>query len=625
MPTSVTVRELIRASRGQDPAATALIAPGHRPLSYDSLDEQIEYVGSMLRGAGIGRSGTVAVVLPNGPDMAVTFLGVAAYATCAPLNPLSPREELEFCLQDLSANAVVVPAGGDSPARDVAERLNLRVLELIDSTDREAGRFRFGEPSMTPALAAESGRPDDVALLLHTSGTTSRPKLVPLSHRNLCASARSIRDVLALSSGDCCLNMMPLFHIHGLVGALLSSVAASATVACSPGYQPGGFMPWMREFEPSWYSAVPTIHQSVLAEARLDGQLTPSHLRFIRSSSAPLSPNLLEELESTFGVPVIESYGMTETAHQVASNPLPPATRKPGSVGPPAGPRMAIMSDAGELLPVGEVGEIVVRGPSVMAGYANSPEATEAAFSDGWLRTGDRGRTDDDGYFYVTGRVKEMINRGGESVSPREIDEVLAAHPAVAQAVTFAVPHPTLGEDLAVAVELLGEGTASEDELRRFAFERLAPSKVPSRIVTVTSIPKGPTGKLQRIGLRDALKAQLRVEYVAPRTDLEERVIATIEDVLGTASVGATDNFFGLGGDSLKAVRVLALLSSEFQIELPAVALFLNPTAESLGLEIIRLLGEDTGALEDLLSEIEGMTDEEVHRLNSRALKGSAG
>ena len=355
--TAVTLRELIRARSDQDPGAIALMAPGHASLRYGSLDEQIEHVGSVIREAGIHRSGTVAVVLPNGPDMAVTFLGVAAYATCAPLNPVLRREEFKFYLRNLRAEAVVVPADRDSPARDVADRLNLKVLELVSSTDKAAGHFRFAESLTTPAWTADAGRPEDVALMLYTSGTTSRPKLVPLFHRNLCASAHSVRDVLALSSGDCCLNVMPLFHIHGLVGALLSSVAAGASVVCSPGYQDGELMQWMKEFEPSWYTAVPTIHQSVLARTRSNRPLIcSSRLRFIRSSSAPLPPSIKEELEKTFGVPVVESYGMTEAAHQVASNPLPSAIRKPGSVGLPAGPHMAIMSDDGKLLPAGETG-----------------------------------------------------------------------------------------------------------------------------------------------------------------------------------------------------------------------------------------------------------------------------
>jgi oxalate---CoA ligase len=323
----------------------------------------------------------------------------------------------------------------------------------------------------------------------------------------------------------------------------------------------------------------------------------------------------MTELEETFGVPVIESYGMTEAAHQMASNPLPPAERKSGSVGLPAGPEMAIMDDEGNLLSNGATGEIVIRGKNVTAGYANNPEANASAFFDGWFRTGDLGRKDGGGYFYLTGRKKEMINRGGEKISPREIDEALLEHPAVAQAVAFASPHPTLGEDLVAAVVLRAAATANERELRQFLIERLAAVKVPSRILIVFAIPKGPTGKLQRIGLHQKLSEQLNSEYVPPRNELEKSIVSVMEQILSTSRVGVNDNFFSLGGDSLKAIRVLAQLSTIFQIQLSAVALFLNPTATELELEITKILGEDTGLLEELLDEIEGLANENTRQL----------
>jgi len=317
-------------------------------------------------------------------------------------------------------------------------------------------------------------------------------------------------------------------------------------------------------------------------------------------------------LEEVFRVPVIESYGMTEAAHQMASNPLPPAVRKAGSVGLPAGPEMGIMDDLGNLLFASDPGEIVIRGANVTMGYVNNPQANEEAFTKGWFRTGDLGYRDVDGYFYIRGRKKEMINRGGEKVSPREIDEALLEHPAVAQAVAFAVPHASLAEDLYAAVVLHDEGGTDENALRRFAAGRLAPHKVPSRILTLESIPLGPTGKMQRIGLHKALEDQLRIEYEAPSNDLERDIVAAIEQILQTSPVGASDNFFTLGGDSLKAASVLAQLSAQYQVEVPPVSLFYNPTARELGLEITRLMGEDAGVLEELLAEVEEMSDEQA-------------
>jgi acyl-CoA synthetase (AMP-forming)/AMP-acid ligase II len=280
--------------------------------------------------------------------------------------------------------------------------------------------------------------------VLHTSGTTSRPKQVPLTNANLCHSACNIRRALELTANDRCLNVMPLFHIHGLAAAVLASLASGASIVCTPGFYAPRFFEWVAEFQPTWYTAVPTMHQAILARA--GGETRPSSLRFIRSCSAALPPQVMAELERFFSVPVIESYGMTEAAHQMASNPLPPEKRKPGSVGRAAGPEVAIMDDAGRLATAGETGEIVIRGPNVMAGYAGNPAANESAFRGGWFRTGDQGRLDEEGYLYISGRTKEIINRGGEKISPREIDEALLEHPAVKESAVVASPDETRGE-----------------------------------------------------------------------------------------------------------------------------------------------------------------------------------
>jgi acyl-CoA synthetase (AMP-forming)/AMP-acid ligase II len=344
--------------------------------------------------------------------------------------------------------------------------------------------------------------PDDVALLLHTSGTTSRPKLVPLTQRNILASAHHIGATLGLTSADRCLNIMPLFHIHGLIGAVLSSLAAGGSVFCTPGFNALKFFAWLDEAAPSWYSAVPTMHQAILARAdRNRDIIARRRLRLIRSSSSSLPPPVMAELEATFGCPVIESYGMTEAAHQMTSNPLPPRPRRAGSVGPAAGPEVAVLDESGRPLPAGTPGEVAIRGPNVTAGYVANPAANAAAFTDGWFRTGDQGVLDAEGYLTITGRLKELINRGGEKISPREVDDLLMSHPAVAQAVTFALPHDKLGEEVAAAIVLREGKNASERELRDFVAERLADFKVPCKVVFLAEIPKGPTGKLQRIGL----------------------------------------------------------------------------------------------------------------------------
>ena len=495
-----TLSELLSSSEA---TRTAISAPGRTPLSYGKLREQISATVGALNGAGVGHGDRVAIVLPNGPEMASTFIAVAACTTAAPLNPGYRGEEFEFYLTDLRAKALIIAAGDESPARAVASRLRVPVIELQADGHGPAGTFVLNATG-TVTVATNSGiaGSDDIALILHTSGTTSRPKIVPLTHRNVCASARNVRDTLRLSADDRGLNIMPLFHIHGLIASLLAPLAAGGQVSCTPGFNALKFFGWLAEARPTWYSAVPTMHQTILARAANNAEVIAANpLRFIRSSSASLPPQVLIAVEQAFNCPVIESYGMTEAAHQMASNPLPSAKRIPGSVGIAAGPEVAIMDEAGKLLAAGSVGEVVIRGENVTPGYENNPKANAEAFNDGWFRTGDQGVMDEEGYLTLTGRLKEIINRGGEKISPREVDEVMLDHPAVEQVITFAMPHDKLGEDVAAAVVLRNGFNATESELRNFVAQRLADFKVPRKILFLDEIPKGATGKLQRIGL----------------------------------------------------------------------------------------------------------------------------
>ncbi len=487
---------------GQE-GADALAAPGRKPLSYAGLRSRLQQIAGELNRRGIGRNDRVAIVLPNGPEMASVFATVASCATTAPLNPAYRQKEFEFYLSDLVAQALIVQAGVPSPARDAATVLGVPILEILVDPEQPAGSFELtGGSASTLAGARGLAEPDDVALVLHTSGTTSRPKIVPLTHRNLCASARNIHTTLALTEQDVCLNVMPLFHIHGLMAALLATFRAGARVYCTPGFNALRFFSWMQEAQPTWYTAVPTMHQAILGRAGRNREVIDgARLRFIRSSSSSLPQQVMAALEETFGVPVIEAYAMTEASHQMTCNSLPPGARKPGTVGPAAGPEVAIMDAKGSLLSAGEVGEVVIRGPNVTLGYENNPQANATAFCNGWFRTGDQGVLDEEGYLRITGRLKEIINRGGEKISPLEIDGVLMDHPAVQQAVTFAMPHEKLGEEIAAAVVLRERTAATQRELRAFAAERLADFKVPRKIVVLEEIPKGPTGKPQRIGL----------------------------------------------------------------------------------------------------------------------------
>ena len=499
MSSGSTLHDLM--SHGED-THPAILAPDRRPLSFGELRGLVRETVASLNAFGVGRGDRVAIVLPNGPEMATAFIAVAAGAAAAPLNPAYRAEEFEFYMSDLGAKALVVEAGSASAAIEVALKLGVLIVELRPQAEAGAGAFALAcadarRHEFLPGVATA----DDTALILHTSGTTSRPKIVPLSQRNICVSAQNVAKTLEFTPSDRGLNIMPLFHIHGLIAGLLAPLSRGGGVFCTPGFNALKFFGWMREAAPTWYTAVPTMHQAILTRAAPNKDVIAANpLRFLRSSSSSMPPQVIAELEATFGAPLIEAYGMTEAAHQMASNPLR-GVRKPGSVGVAAGPDIAIMDERGALLALNEIGEIVIRGANITAGYENNPKANAEAFSGGWFRTGDQGVMDEDRYISLTGRLKEIINRGGEKVSPREVDEILMDHSAVRQVVTFAMPHVKLGEEVAAAVVLREGSHATEKELRDFASERLAPFKVPRKIVFLDEIPKGATGKLQRIGL----------------------------------------------------------------------------------------------------------------------------
>ena len=552
----MTIPELLRQWAEATPNAPALLAPGRRPLTYARLYDLTQALARQLRSLGVRPDDRVAIVAQNGPELAVSFLAVASTAVAAPLNPAYRVSELDFYLADLGAKAIIMDEPPNATLRLLLRHRVVRLLELERSASGEAGALSL---SAGGRGRGKDGGPGATALMLHTSGTTARPKRVSLTHKRLCLSAENIARSLELTADDRCLNVMPLFHIHGLVGALLSSLSAGSSIVCAPGFHAPSFHGWLSELEPTWYTAVPAMHQAVIAR-RPDGTETTS-LRFVRSSSAPLPSQVHQALEQAFGVPVIEAYGMTEGAHQLASNPLPPAARKPGSVGLATGVDIAVRDD----------GEIVVRGETVFDGYDENPEANAEAFVDGWFRTGDEGSFDEDGYLFLKGRSKEIINRAGEKIAPAEIESVLLAHPLVDQAVGFAVPDPLLGEDVGAAVVLRPGAAASVRDLQEHVAERLADFKVPRIVVTVDELPTGPTGKVQRrslaqqFGLTGAGASHEQAAYVEPATPLEREMAALWAEVLEVERVGAEDDFFALGGDSILAAEVLAHVADSYE------------------------------------------------------------
>jgi acyl-CoA synthetase (AMP-forming)/AMP-acid ligase II len=470
---------------------TAIILPeAGIQLTYAQLRDQVMTMADALAALGIGPGDRVATVLPNGLPAIVSFLAASIAGTAAPLNPGYRHDEFSFFLEDTSAKILLCPTDGAPEARRAAEgKVPTYSIEMDGAGFCRIVDAPNGRKSASPA-------PDDIALVLHTSGSTGRPKRVPIRHRNIAASARNIVNHYALSPDDVALCAMPLFHVHGLVASTISTLLSGGAIVVPAKFNPLSFWRTIRECRVTWYSAVPTIHQLLLARAGDERPAGCEGLKFIRSCSAALPPEMMAKMEQAFGAPVLEAYGMTEASHQMCSNPQPPLARKPGSVGPGTGIKVSIMDDLGQHFATGQRGEVVIQGPNVVDGYENNPEANAKSFTNGWFRTGDQGFLDSDGYLTLTGRIKELIIRGGEKIAPREIDELLLKHPCVAEAVAFGVPHKTWGEEVACAVVL--REPQSESAILSFCKEHLADFKCPKKVFIVKTIPRTATGKIQR-------------------------------------------------------------------------------------------------------------------------------
>ena len=471
-------------------------------VTYDSLRQQVLAMADVLASAGIRRGDAVAIALPNGLPAIVSFLAASIAGIAAPLNPAYPYEEFHFFLGDTNARVLLCPPVGAEFVRTAATDRKIPIFS-VEMTEQGIARI-VDAPSGTKAAEPTA---DDIALVLHTSGSTGRPKRVPLRHFNLAVSSANIANTYALTPADVSLCIMPLFHVHGLIGSTMASLLSGGTVVVPTKFNALSFWRTVREHHVTWYSGVPTMHQLLLARTR---QKPPdaASLRFIRSCSAPLSSELIHKIEGLFGVPFVEAYGMTEAAHQMTSNPLPPRHRKAGSVGVGAGLRISIMDKDGNHLGTNQRGEVAIQGANVFRGYENNADANARAFVNGWFRTGDQGYLDTDCYLHLTGRIKDIVIRGGENIAPHEVDEVLLRHPAVAAAVTFGCAHPTLGEEVAAAVVLHEKNGATEAELIKHSREFLAEYKCPTKIYLVESIPTTATGKIRRRAVAAALAGE---------------------------------------------------------------------------------------------------------------------
>jgi oxalate---CoA ligase len=546
----------------ETPQGAALAAPKRTTLTYSGLLNHIKSASAAFCQAGV-RAGTVAVLaLPNGPEFVTSALAISMQATCAPLDLDLTAEEYRRCLPRIRASALVCEEGADFPAVHAARELGMRLIRIGPSLNAPAGVFELA--GTEGAGDRERERQIEAAFLFHTSATTEVPKLVPRSHASVRVAAKQDADALQLNAADRFLSLMPLCHGHG-ISAIFTQLVCGASALCTPRFDAPGFLAWLEEFRPTWFSADPTLQRVILTLARENLRVFRKlPLRFIRSAGAQPNPDTMRGLEELLGIPVLDGYGLTEIPSVTRNSP---SQRKPGSVGKSAGAEIAIMDSSGHLLPAESDGEVVVRGPTLMPGYLDNPEVNRSVFRDGWFRTGDIGRLDHDGFLFIVGRTKEMINRGGKKIVPQEVDNAIAKHPALADVAAFAIAHRTLGEDVAAAVVLHPGAKATELEVRRFAVAWLAPYKIPRRVVFIDKIPRTANGKPKRNFLAESFKDlaaratrtnAVSMEPTRPLTELESKLIDIWRAALGVDEIAVHDDFFYLGGDSISVAIMLA-------------------------------------------------------------------
>ncbi len=511
-------------------------------------------------------------------------LGIASNAVCVPLNDAATPAELEDGLVQTGAKALLVPATTTVAVKNLASRVGILLFEYSVEEDAPAGGFCFHGSSAAVGARGGTATAEEIAFILRTSGTTARAKIVPVSHSNVFARTDKLRRMFGLSPADRCLNLLPLCYSYGLSVGLMAPLAAGCAVILPPAFNVETFLACMREFSPTWYTANSPYHQAILEGLEQRPSALAGHqLRFAVSGGSPLPAQVRAGLEEVLGAPVLEYYGTTETGAITAEPRV--GTRKPGTVGLSSDNDIAVMDADGNLLAPGRDGEVVVRGATVFGGYENDPAANQRVLRGGWYHTGDLGFMDADGYIKLAGRLDEVINRGGEKIAPREVDEALLAHEAVAQAVSFPVLHPTLHQEIAAAVVPRSGSQVTGDELRRFLATRLAPFKVPRIILCTAELPTGPAGKLDRTGLAAHFGLNLEVApsgQVEPRTKIQETLLELWRKVLKRQDVGCDDDFFLCGGDSLTAVDLLHRIEKELQYQLPLTILPKAPTVSQL-------------------------------------------
>ncbi|VBB05355.1 phosphopantetheine attachment site [Lucifera butyrica] len=551
------------------PKEAAILSPDQGEITYEKLVSMITATLELLRSAGVKLGDRTAVALKSGPEFGITALAVIGLGTCVPLNWRLTEDEIKKQIKFNGVKNVIVPYGQQTLAEQVGVKLGLNVIRLssLPTVDR---------------IGANFSKTEEVALLMNTSGTTDAPKTIPITHEMLCHSVQNTAAAFRLRTSDRCLNTAQLFNVHGFVIGFLVTLTSGGATILMPTFQPALFFELLEKYRPTWYTATPAVHHSVVdyfssREHRPD----TGSLRFIRSAAASCPVRLVEALEANFKVPFINAYGMTETSSQVTSIPFPPAKRKNGSVGISNGNEIRILGSDGKSQRAYMPGEIAVKGKTVFAGYENNAAANEAAFCDTWFKTGDEGYLDSEGYLFVTGRSKEIINKGGLKIYPSSIEDTVLRHPAVLDAAIFPIPHERMGEEIALAIVVKEGQELADRDIINFIASQVAYYEVPSAILRLDSIPRSPAGKIQRHKLNEVwLSRKCDVARVSPRNNVEQRIYEAWREILRKDTMSIFDDFFLTGGDSLSAASLAVSLSAEFETELFTSEIYRHRTIE---------------------------------------------
>lgn len=545
-------------------------------LTYGLLYSSMQAFAAFLREQGITRQKRVAVILPSGPEFAAAVLSISACAVCVPLNPASTSSELEGLLSWLRVDAVVLPANSIHEA--TCRKCGLPVLPMHFSLSGESGDFA-PERASVAAQFDDWAQPDDIAIVFHTSGTTAKPKIVPITHRNLCSPLPQYIRYFNLSERDSIISATPLFHAFGIHIMLTTTIASGGSVIFLPDYSVETMLAGVRDYRATRFGAVPVVLDSLADHVRRrELPPEPTGLRYIHTGGAAIKPETLLCVEAYFAAPVIVGYGLSELGVTLTASPLPPQDRAVESVGHVIHSEVAIVDETMAGLPPLTCGEVVVRGPAVFAGYENDPQANAASFAEGWFRTGDQGYFDHAGLLFITGRFKEIINKGGQKIAPMEVDEALQRLAGVRDAVCFPIPHGRLGEDVAAAIVLQGGAQLNDTDIRRMLRAELSEFKIPGKIVFIDAIPQNANGKILRNSLYATLVAQTpelfcKGVYAAPQTAMEAELVEMWQPLLGLEAVCVREGFFSLGGDSLQAAVLLAQVQARWQVDLPVSVL----------------------------------------------------